>query len=182
MAEKKKTSTEKKAAKAPAKKSAKAKTAAKVKRIATRGRAFKTPVFSHDTTTRQWFIVDLENKVLGRAATVISTALRGKNKPVFTPNADTGDFVVAINAAKIRLSGNKWSEKMYHSYSGFLGGMKDKTAKQLFEKNPTALVHEAVWGMLPKGSLGRHLLTKLKVYPGAEHPHQAQKPQPLSFT
>lgn len=130
---------------------------------------------------RTWVIVDLENKVLGRAATKIADLLRGKDKPTFTPNADTGHFVVAINASKIRFTGRKLDEKLYHHHSGYPGGLKTKTAREVMAKHPDRVMSEAVWGMLPKNTLSRHLMRKLKIYTGAEHPHQAQNPAQIKI-
>jgi large subunit ribosomal protein L13 len=130
---------------------------------------------------RQWYIVDAAGKILGRMASEIAKVLRGKNKPIFTPNADTGDFVIVINAKAVKLSGHKFDDKVYYRHSEYPGGIRSQTAAKLLEKKPEDLVHLAVKGMLPKSRLGRKLATKLKVYPGAEHPHEAQKPQPLSI-
>lgn len=130
---------------------------------------------------RHWYVVDLEGKVLGRAATTIAGILRGKNKPQFTPNTDTGDFVVAINASKIRLTGKKLESKEYRRHTGYPGGVKTITAEKLLQKKPEEIIKYAVKGMLPKNILGRHLLKKLKIYAGSEHPHTAQKPQDLKI-
>ncbi len=131
---------------------------------------------------RQWWVVDLDGKTLGRAATEIAKILRGKHKPIFTPHVDTGDFVVVINAEKIVLTGNKWQQKMYRWHSGYPSGLREMTAEKLHKIRPEELVRRAVKGMLPKNKLGRRLNTKLKVYAGAEHPHQAQMPQTLEIT
>lgn len=125
---------------------------------------------------RTWVVFDLENKVLGRAASKIADLLRGKDKASFTPHMDTGHFVVAINASKIRLTGRKLDEKLYRHHSGYPGGLKTKTAREVLAKHPDRLLKEAVWGMLPKNTLSRHLIRKLKIYSGPEHPHQAQNP------
>jgi large subunit ribosomal protein L13 len=130
---------------------------------------------------RLWYVVDARGKILGRMASEIAKVLRGKNKPIFTPNADTGDFVIVINAKAVKLSGHKFDDKVYYRHSEYPGGIRSQTAANLLEKNPEDLVHLAVKGMLPKSRLGRKLATKLKVYAGAEHPHEAQKPQPLSI-
>ena len=130
---------------------------------------------------RQWYIVDAQGKILGRMASEIAKVLRGKNKPIFTPNADTGDFVIVVNAKGVKLSGHKFDHKVYYRHSEYPGGIRSQTAAKLLETKPEDLVHLAVKGMLPKSRLGRKLATKLKVYPGAEHPHEAQKPQPLSI-
>lgn len=136
----------------------------------------KSYLAKKEETERTWVIVDLENKVLGRAASKIADLLRGKDKPTFTPHVDTGHFVVAINASKIRLTGRKLDEKLYHHHSGYPGGLKTRTARDLLEKDPQRMLSEAVWGMLPKNYLSRHILRKLKIYSGAEHPHAAQNP------
>ncbi len=128
-----------------------------------------------------WFVADVEGKTLGRAATRIASVLRGKHRPSFTTHSDAGDFVVVINAEKIHLTGKKWTDKLYHDHSLFPGGLKTKTAAQLLQRHPTDLVKRAVWGMLPKGPLGRRIYKKLKVYAGAQHPHSAQQPKPLAL-
>lgn len=128
---------------------------------------------------KKWVLVDAEGKILGRMATEIADILRGKNKPVFTPHVDTGDFVIVINAEKVRLTGRKWEQKVYYHHSGYLGGMKSRSAKEVLAKKPEDLVRHAVKGMLPKNRLGRKMLGKLKVYRGPEHPHEAQVPIPL---
>jgi len=129
---------------------------------------------------QKWWLVDAEGKVLGRLASEVANVLRGKNKPIFTPHVDTGDFVVVVNAEKVKLTGNKWSQKMYHHHSGFLGGLKSVSAGDLVRRKPEALIQHAVKGMLPKNRLGRKMIKKLKVYAGQEHPHEAQQPKPLS--
>ena len=126
---------------------------------------------------RAWHVVDVDGKTLGRAATQIAHLLRGKHKPTFTPHVDMGDFVIVINAQKVRLTGKKMTGKLYYDHTLFPGGLKTKTAEQLLAKHPEELVKRAVWGMLPKGPLGRKLYKKLKVYAAAEHPHEAQQPQ-----
>jgi large subunit ribosomal protein L13 len=133
------------------------------------------------TFEHAWFVADVQGKTLGRAATKIASVLRGKHRPTFTTFADAGDFVVVINADKINLTGNKWDQKMYHDHSLYPGGLKSKSAKQLMAKHPDELVKRAVWGMLPKGPLGRQIRKKLKVYAGAAHPHAAQQPKPLAL-
>ena len=130
---------------------------------------------------RLWYIVDAEGKILGRMASEIAKVLRGKNKPIFTPNADTGDFVIVINAKGVRLSGHKLDDKVYYRHTEYPGGIRTRTAARLLEEKPEDLIHLAVKGMLPKTRLGRKLAAKLKVYAGAEHPHEAQKPQPLAI-
>jgi large subunit ribosomal protein L13 len=130
---------------------------------------------------RKWFVVDAEDKILGRLAAELARRLRGKHKAVFTPHADTGDFVVVVNAGKVRLTGRKMDQKKYYRYSGFIGGMKEKTARQQLTDKPEEAIRRAVWGMLPKNSLGRRQIKKLKVYPGPDHPHKAQQPEPLEI-
>jgi large subunit ribosomal protein L13 len=139
-------------------------------------------VTAKESTPHSWYIADVQGKTLGRAAAKIASVLRGKNKPLFSTHADTGDFVVVVNAEKIRLSGNKWSDKIYRHHSLFPGGLQEYSAMQLVERHPTELVKRAVWGMLPKGPLGRRIYKKLKVYAGTEHPHAAQQPKPLALS
>jgi large subunit ribosomal protein L13 len=128
---------------------------------------------------RKWYVFDAKDRVLGRLATRIATYLRGKNKPVFTPNVDTGDFVVVVNAEKIKLTGKKLDDKVYYHHSGYIGGIKAATAKERMGSDPEGIIMDAVWGMLPKNRLGRAMLKKLKVYRGSEHPHSAQKPETI---
>lgn len=130
---------------------------------------------------REWRLFDAEGKVLGRLATEIADTLRGKNKPTFTPHMDTGDFVVVVNADKIRLTGKKLSDKVYYRHTGYPGGIKGITAGKLLEKKPEMLITEAVKGMLPKNKLQKVFMKKLKVYTGGEHPHQAQQPKPVNI-
>jgi large subunit ribosomal protein L13 len=130
---------------------------------------------------KKWYLVDAKDRVLGRLATQIATRLRGKHKPIFTNHADTGDFVVVVNADKIVLTGSKWDNKIYYHHSGYTGGLKQISAKKLVEKSPEDLLRFAVRGMLPKNSLGRRQLKKLKIYAGSDHPHQAQQPEKLEF-
>ncbi len=139
----------------------------------------KTYSISEKDIQREWFLVDAEDKILGRLATVLAARLRGKHKPSFTPHLDVGDFIVVINADKVRLSGNKWNQKSYYRHSGFPGGLTAILAKTMLQKKPEEMIRLAVKGMLPKNSLGRKQLKKLKVYAGAEHPHEAQQPQVL---
>ncbi len=141
----------------------------------------KTEVAKKETISHQWFVIDAENVVLGRLATKVAGVLRGKHKPVYTPSVDTGDFVVVLNADKIALTGNKLSDKVYYSHSGFPGGIKEKTAAELLAKKPTDLIRKAVKGMLPKNKLSRHMIKKLKIYTGSAHPHEAQQPKQLSL-
>ena len=125
---------------------------------------------------RKWYVVDAQGKVLGRLASRIAMVLRGKTKPVYTPHTDTGDFVVVVNAAQVQMTGRKLDNKMYYRHSGFMGGLKEISARQQLEKKPEEVLRHAVRGMLPKNSLGRQLLRKLKIYAGWEHPLQAQLP------
>lgn len=130
---------------------------------------------------REWWVVDLEGQVLGRAATRIASVLRGKHKPNFTPNVDGGDFVVCLNADKVKLTGQKLQKKLYRHHTQYIGGLRETTAAKLLAKHPDRVVERAVWGMLPKGPLGRRMIKKLKVYRGADHTHAAQKPRPLEL-
>lgn len=139
----------------------------------------KTPFAKKGEIERKWYVVDAKDAVLGRLATKIATYLRGKNKPVFTPNVDTGDFIIVINADKIRLTGRKLDDKIYYHHTGYIGGIKAKTARSMMDKQPEKIIEKAVWGMLPKNTLGKQMLSKLKVYKGAEHPHKAQAPEIL---
>ncbi|XGV96475.1 MAG: 50S ribosomal protein L13 [Leptolyngbya sp. BL-A-14] len=134
-----------------------------------------------DSIERNWYIVDATDQRLGRLATEIATVLRGKNKPTFTPHLDTGDFVIVINAEKVDVTGKKRSQKLYRRHSGRPGGMKTETFAKLQARLPERIIEQAVKGMLPKNTLGRQLFTKLKVYAGADHPHQAQMPQTLAI-
>lgn len=140
-----------------------------------------TEVAKEQDIVRAWYVVDLEDKVLGRAATEIARILRGKHKAIYTPSVDTGDFVVVINADKVRLTGNKLNAKMYHRYTGFQSGLRSINASDLLEKKPEMLIQAAVKGMLPKNTLGRKMFSKLKVYAGNEHPHNAQQPKELAL-
>ncbi len=140
----------------------------------------KTEVAKKDEITRDWYLVDVENRVLGRVATQIANVLRGKNKPTFTPSVDTGDFVVVVNADKIALTGNKLNDKIYYHHSEYPGGIKSISAGKLLEKKAEDLIKKAVKGMLPKNKLSRHMIKKLKIYTGGEHPHKAQNPKVLS--
>lgn len=132
-------------------------------------------------TDRKWYIVDAEGKTLGRMATEIADILRGKGKPTFTPHLDTGDGVVVINASKINLTGGKWAQKKYYSHSGYLGGLKEVSAEDLNEKKPTEIVRKAVSGMIPKNRLKKDILSRLRIFSGADHNLEAQKPDPVSF-
>lgn len=130
---------------------------------------------------RRWYVVDAEDKILGRLASQIARVLRGKHKPTYTPHLDTGDFVVVVNADKVRLSGNKADQKEYFRHTGYMGGEKFIPFRRMLEKHPERVIELAVKGMLPKGALGRQMRHKLKVYAGEAHPHQAQQPAPLNF-
>lgn len=129
---------------------------------------------------RSWHVIDADGVILGQLAVQVANVLRGRNKPIYTPHMDTGDFVVVINAEKVRLTGKKETDKVYMTYSGWRGGEKRRNVATVREKHPEEIIHRAVKGMVPKNRLGRQLLTKLKVYRGAEHPHAAQKPEPLA--
>ncbi len=131
---------------------------------------------------RQWHVIDATDVVLGRLATQAATLLRGKHKPIYAPHVDTGDFVIVINAEKVALTGNKRADKVEYRHSGFPGGLRATSYEDLLAKNPRRVVEKAVKGMLPHNTLGRHMLSKLKVYAGPEHPHQAQKPVPYEIT
>jgi len=141
----------------------------------------KTEVAKAENVKRDWYLVDAQDIVLGRLATQIAGVLRGKNKAIFTPSVDTGDFVIVVNAEKIALTGRKLDDKIYYSHTGFPGGLKEITAGKLLEKRPEDIIRKAVKGMLPKNKLARHMLKKLKVYAGASHPHDAQQPKNLAF-
>jgi len=131
--------------------------------------------------SRNWYVVDAKDKILGRLASEIAVILMGKNKPNYTPFVDTGDFVVVVNAEKVVLTGKKLENKLYRHYSGYMGGLKETAAKRMLEKKPEYLIWHAVKGMLPKNRLARRLITKLKIYKGQSHPHIAQKPKPLEI-
>ena len=141
----------------------------------------KTPLPKVNEIERNWYVVDAENKVLGRLATQIAMRLRGKHKPIFTPHLDTGDFIVVVNAEKVRLTGKKLDKKVYYKHTGYIGGLKSYTAKEMLAKRPEDVIRLAVKRMLPKNRLGRKQLKKLKVYRGPNHPHAAQRPQPLNI-
>ncbi len=139
----------------------------------------KTYVAIEKDVPKKWYVVDAKDKVLGRLATQIAMRLRGKHKPIFTPHADTGDFVVVVNAEKVAMTGRKWEEKIYYRHTGYVGGLKRTSARELLVKKPREILRFAVKGMLPKNSLGRRQLKKLKIYVGPDHPHEAQKPENL---
>jgi len=142
--------------------------------------SYKTQSANADSVQREWFVVDATNEKVGRLASKIATVLRGKHKPSFTPHFDAGDYVIVLNADKVRFTGAKMDQKVYLTYSGYPGGQKSTTAKELAAKKPTAILEKAIKGMLPKNKLGRAMIKKLFVYTGDEHPHGAQKPQPLN--
>ena len=141
----------------------------------------KSFMASPETIERKWYVVDAEGATLGRFASEVAKVLRGKNKPTYTPHVDTGDYVIVINAEKIKVTGKKLDQKIYYHHSDYVGGMKETTLKEMLDKHPDRVIELAVKGMLPKGPLGREVYTKLHVYAGAEHPHAAQKPETLTF-
>lgn len=141
----------------------------------------RTTMVNTAEAQRGWVLVDVKDQVVGRAASAIAEVLRGKNKPSFTPHIDNGNFVVAINASQIRFTGKKMEKKEYNRHTGYFGGLKTITAKKQLEKRPEQILTDAVWGMLPKNRLSRKLIKKLKVYPGSEHPHEAQAPVELKI-
>lgn len=141
----------------------------------------KSFVAKPNEVERKWYVVDADGKTLGRLSSEIAKVLRGKNKPIYTPHVDTGDFVIVINAEKVFLSGKKLDNKMYRWHTGYIGNLQERTARQVLESHPERLVYNAVKGMLPKNSLGASMLTKLKVHVGSEHTHQAQQPEVLDI-
>ena len=141
-----------------------------------------TPFPSEKTLNREWHVIDAEGQVLGRLATRIATVLMGKHKPGYTAFLDCGDHVVVVNADKVVLTGNKLNDKMYYRYSGYPGGIKEARARRVMREHPTRILESAVQGMVPKTKLGRQMLSKLRVYAGPEHPHEAQQPQPYSLS
>ena len=130
---------------------------------------------------KKWFVVDASDKVVGRLATEIASRLRGKHKPTYSTFMDNGDFIVVVNAEKVAFTGKKWDDKKYYRHSGYMGGLTETTAKEMLDKKPTEIIFKAVKGMLPKNTLGRAQLKKLKVYAGTEHPHEAQQPEKLEL-
>ncbi len=140
-----------------------------------------TFIAKKDEVERNWVLVDAADKVLGRLAADVASILRGKTKPTYTPHIDVGDFVVIINAEKIKLTGNKMQQKMYYNHSGYKGGLRERTIRQVMETRPEEIIRHAVKGMLPKNSLGNSMLKKLKVYKGEAHPHEAQQPQAINL-
>ena len=141
----------------------------------------KTYMANPDKIERKWYVVDAEGQTLGRLSAEIAKVLRGKNKPVFTPHIDTGDYVIVVNAAKVKVTGKKLDQKVYYHHSDYVGGMKETTLREMMAKKPEAVIEMAVKGMLPKGPLGRTMIKKLHVYAGPEHEQQAQKPEVLTF-
>ena len=141
----------------------------------------KTVSMRAEDVRRSWFVVDAEDKTLGRLATEIATRLRGKHKPEYTPHVDTGDYVIVVNAEKIRVTGAKTTDKMYYRHSGYPGGIKSRSFEQMRDSHPERIIEKAVKGMMPRNPLGRAMLKKLKVYAGGEHPHSAQPPEPLEI-
>ncbi len=141
----------------------------------------KSYMANPDTIERKWYVVDAEGRTLGRLSSEVAKVLRGKNKPIFTPHVDTGDNVIVINADKIAVTGKKLDQKVYYHHSGFVGGMKETTLREMLAKKPERVIELAVKGMLPKGPLGRKMIKKLHVYAGPEHAHAAQKPEVLTF-
>lgn len=141
----------------------------------------KTYSAKPETVQRDWYIVDADDKILGRLAAEVASRLRGKHKPEYTPHVDTGDYIVVINAEKVRVTGNKAKDKIYNHHSGYPGGIKSISFEKLIDKAPERTIQSAVKGMLPKGPLGRAMFKKLKVYAGSEHPHSAQQPQQLNI-
>ena len=136
---------------------------------------------SPSTVERKWYVVDAEGKTLGRLASEVANVLRGKNKPIYTPHIDTGDYVIVVNAEKVKVTGKKLEQKIYYHHSEYVGGMKEATLKEMMQKKPEFVITHAVKGMLPKGPLGRQMLKKLHVYAGPEHNHAAQKPETLDI-
>ena len=139
----------------------------------------KTFMANNQTMTRKWFVVDAEDKTLGRLATEVASVLKGKHKPTYTPHVDSGDYVIVINAEKIKLTGKKWDQKLYYKHSGYSGGLTSRTAKETMKRFPTRMVEKAIQGMLPHTKLGRAMAKKLFVYAGTEHKHEAQQPERL---
>ena len=141
----------------------------------------KSFMASPSTVKRKWYVVDAEGKTLGRLASEVANVLRGKNKPIYTPHIDTGDYVIVVNAEKVKVTGKKLEQKIYYHHSEYVGGMKEATLKEMMQKKPEFVITHAVKGMLPKGPLGRQMLKKLHVYAGPEHNHAAQKPETLDI-
>ncbi len=141
----------------------------------------KTFMANPENVDRKWYVVDANGCTLGRLASEVASVLRGKKKPIFTPHVDCGDYVIVINADKVKVTGKKMDQKVYYSHSDYVGGLKTTTLREMMDKKPELVVEKAVKGMLPKGALGNQMLTKLHIYAGAEHPHAAQKPEALAL-
>ncbi len=146
------------------------------------GVTMRTRFAKRNEIEHKWYIVDAKDKVLGRLASRIATYIRGKHKPIFTPNVDTGDFMIVINADKVKVTGNKLLDKMYQHHTGYIGNLKEKSLRDRMNTEPEKVIEDAVWGMLPKNRLGRAMIKKLKVYRGPEHGHAAQKPELIEIT
>ena len=147
----------------------------------TGGKSMNTFMANPDKIEKKWYVVDADGCTLGRMASEVAKVLRGKNKPEFTPNVDTGDYVIVVNAEKVKVTGKKLDQKVYYNHSDYVGGMKETTLKEMMAKHPERVIEHAVKGMLPKGPLGREMYTKLFVYAGPDHKHAAQKPEALTF-
>ena len=141
----------------------------------------KTVSAKKESVSREWYVVDATDKTLGRLSTAIANRLRGKHKPEYTPHVDTGDYIVVVNAEKIRVTGNKTTDKVYHHHTGYPGGIKSITFDKLIDKAPERVIEKAVKGMMPKNKLSRSMMSKLKIYAGNDHPHSAQQPMPLDI-
>ncbi len=141
----------------------------------------KTYMAKKGEVERKWYVIDAKDKIVGRLATQIATILRGKHKPEFTPHVDTGDFVIVINAEKVKFTGKKLDKKVYYKHTGYIGGLKETTAREMLKKKPEEIIRLAVKGMLPKNKMRKKLLKKLKIYKGEQHPHQAQQPEKLEI-
>lgn len=142
----------------------------------------RTVSIRHEDVPRKWYVVDAENLVLGRLASEVATILRGKHKPIYTPHVDTGDYVIIVNADKVALTGQKWSQKLYRWHTGYPGGFREVQAEKMLQRRPERVIELAIRGMLPKTKLGRAMLRKLKVYAAGTHPHAAQQPESLTFS
>ena len=145
------------------------------------GKHMKSYIAKAQEVERKWYVVDAAGKPLGRVASQVASILRGKNKPIFTPHIDCGDYVIVVNADKVKVTGKKLDQKVYYRHSGYVGGIKETTLKEMLNKHPERVIEFAVKGMLPKGPLGRQMYTKLFVYAGPDHKHAAQKPEALTF-
>lgn len=141
----------------------------------------KTFSANNETVRRDWYVVDASGKTLGRLASEIARRLKGKHKPEYTPHVDTGDYIIVVNAEKIRVTGNKLKDKIYHHHTGYIGNLKSETLEKLLDRHPERVIEKAVKGMMPRNPLGRRMLKKLKVYAGSQHAHAAQQPQPLEI-